>query len=746
MSEKSREDQENQADDCSEVHRVSGERPNIVCAVATVTATAFSCLVFSLFAPVATIAATTTTATLAPVVGSTQAVDTIQVEVRAQTEMDRLLKQVDIDGDKRITIDDLRLGHAECSGSSKRSRHSERSTGAASTFWLRDIEGRSYEVSGVYPLANLLQELKLAIDHRSPILQGRRIFENPVERISRSIREIYWDSLTRRVDAENLEKILPDSKLPKSEWRHLYVPAGDPVAFEYFSQAARAKPELKLKVWRWPGEMRGRHGVLALALEKRPEGGLAGVSFVVPGGRFNEMYGWDSYFEALGLLVDGRLDLAKAMVDNFVYQINHYGKILNANRSYYLNRSQPPFLTSMITAVHAEMAKTIQIKPEANKIKLETKLWLQTALRAAIKEYFDVWLAPERLTETGLSRYAGTGRGIPPEVEPGHFDHVLRPSARRHGLTVAELEKRYNAGTLKEPELDAFFAQDLAVRESGHDTTYRWTIDGRDRASDFVTVDLNSLLYKYELDIARLIEKEFGGRFTLAEGEGQEVMTGESWRERARRRKALMLQYLWNPKRKMFFDFCFKCSADQARSSYVSATAFYPLWAQDPADPTTRILEPKDAEASVRALLAELEAAGGVAATSRESLAKFGDPKRARQWDFPNGWAPHQMIIWEGLGNYGFTAVADRLIYKWLYTITKNAVDYNGTVPEKFDVVKRSHAVFAEYGNVGTDFAYITREGFGWMNASYQVGLKRLSPKWRPELEKLKPPEWLVFE
>ena len=78
---------------------------------------------------------------------------------------------------------------------------------------------------------------------------------------------------------------------------------------------------------------------------------------MVPGGRFNEMYGWDSYFEALGLLEDGRLDLAQAMVEHFLYEIRHYGQILNANRSYYLTRSQPPFLTSMGLAVYARLPK-----------------------------------------------------------------------------------------------------------------------------------------------------------------------------------------------------------------------------------------------------------------------------------------------------------------------------------------------------------------------------------------------------
>jgi alpha,alpha-trehalase len=101
------------------------------------------------------------------------------------------------------------------------------------------------------------------------------------------------------------------------------------------------------------------------------------------------------------------------------------------------------------------------------------------------------------------------------------------------------------------------------------------------------------------------------------------------------------------------------------------------------------------------------------------------------------------MVIWDGFINYGFSNEAIRLVYRWLYTITRNAVDYNGTVPEKFDVVKRTHKVYVEYGNVGTKFAYITKEGFGWMNASYQVGLKMLPQALRAYLDQIIPPEWL---
>ena len=132
---------------------------------------------------------------------------------------------------------------------------------------------------------------------------------------------------------------------------------------------------------------------------------------------------------------------------------------------------------------------------------------------------------------------------------------------------------------------------------------------------------------------------------------------------------------------------------------------------------------------------------GGIAGCAEEALLKIGENNMQRQWDFPNGWPPHQIIIWQGLLNYGYVDLAKELVYRWLWMITTNACDYNGTVPEKYDVVSASHKVFAEYGNQGTDFEYITKEGFGWMNASFQYGMTLLDDKLIASLNELVSPE-----
>jgi alpha,alpha-trehalase len=192
------------------------------------------------------------------------------------------------------------------------------------------------------------------------------------------------------------------------------------------------------------------------------------------------------------------------------------------------------------------------------------------------------------------------------------------------------------------------------------------------------------------------------------------------------------------------------------RSEYLSATTLYPLWASGPNICGASLLTPEMAGRVRTAALRELEAAGGLRATARSSLAKvrppttlersgdsFEEVSQGRQWEAPNGWAPHQMIAWVGLDRQGFPADAERLAYRWLYTIVKNAASYHGTVPEKFDVEARSHAVFQEYGNVNTEFSYIAEEGFGWMNASFVVGWQKLSPARRDALKRLVPPEEL---
>ncbi|HMK38175.1 MAG TPA: trehalase family glycosidase, partial [Bacteroidota bacterium] len=570
----------------------------------------------------------------------------------------------------------------------------------------------------------LLQELTMfketGIDTAQ--LDAERIFEKPVHRISRRIQEDFWRGLVRRIDERGLPALIRDDKVATEDGRHyLYVPSDDAVAASYFSGLEKRHPDWNLSTVVLPPritpeyvrDLKGRHGLLTLGLRETPSGDLEGEPFIVPGGRFNEMYGWDSYFIVLGLLKDGRVDIARSIVENCIYEIRHYGAILNANRTYYLTRSQPPFLTSMAIACYGRLPRN-----------RATRKWIAAAMEAAIAEYRNVWMNADHLTSTGLSRYFDSGTGAPPEVEPGHYDQIFEKYAKRAEMPADRLKNGYESGSLHVPELDAYFKHDRAMRESGHDSSYRLV----GCCADLVTVDLNSLLYKIESDIASILSSEFGGELTLSNGS---VESAAAWKAKAEERKALMNRYLWNPTQGMFFDYDF---VRGTQTTYLSATAFYPLWSGlATGDQARRLLQ---------AALPLLETAGGVAGSSLVSRGPVSRERPQYQWDYPFGWAPHQMLLWQGLMDYGYDGVARRLAYKWLYTMTLNAVQYNGTIPEKFDVELRTHEVFAEYGNVGTTFSYITREGFGWTNASYEVGLNLLPPELIDALNRLVPPEW----
>jgi alpha,alpha-trehalase len=349
--------------------------------------------------------------------------------------------------------------------------------------------------------------------------------------------------------------------------------------------------------------------------------------------------------------------------------------------------------------------------------------WLKSHLETVILEYNSVWMVKgKRLTTTGLNRYKSDGVGMPFEVEPGHFDDVLGPYAEKYNLPIREFEKQYLNRTLVDPELDEYFVHDRSLRESGHDTTNRLI----NTCANLNSVDVNSFLYKYEKDIAYLIKEYFNNSFQSADF----LYTSEDWDQKANFRKQKMNELCWNEESSMYFDYDY---VNEKQFPFEAATTFFPLWAG--------ICSEHQAKKLVEIALPQFIKSGGITGSTKASNANFPEDAPQRQWDYPFGWAPHQMLLWEGLLKYGYIEKAQEMIYRWLWLITKNAVDYNGTIPEKFDLETSSHKVFAEYGNVGTEFDYISKEGFGWVNASYQYGLEVLNDNLKQEINKLTPPE-----
>lgn len=555
-----------------------------------------------------------------------------------------------------------------------------------------------------------MQELYLAKEHgqATVYLDELRLNENPVNRLSRLITNEFWDNLTRVVDGSVIEKAGMDPKDWTDDPRpRIYVPRGAPEQFDYYSKVASERPEIRLEVCMLPEKitpeyvrsLNDKPGLLAVAMEKTldektGEETLKGVPFVVPGGRFNELYGWDSYMESIGLIASGKVHLAKAMVTNFVFSIQHYGKILNATRSYYLSRSQPPFLTDMASIVFEK------IKHEDNALD-----FLRTAILAAIKEYETVWIAAPRFDKrTSLSRYRPEGLGIPPETEASHFTHILEPYAKKRGLSTEEFVKAYNSDSIKEPELDRYFLHDRAVRESGHDTSYRL----EKVCANLATIDLNSLLYKYEKDIAHAIYHHFGdalpvpAEFCSGNMQPGHLMTSSFWERRAKLRKAAMDKYLWNEEKGMYVDYD---TVKKRQCDYESVTTLWALW--------SGVASPYQASRLVECALPLFEEAGGLASGTEKSRGVVGLDRPNRQWDWPYGWAPQQMLAWGGLKRYGYDEIAQRLAYKWLLMMTTAFVNYNGVVVEKYDVTRKDdpHKVDAEYGNQGLNFKGVAKEG-----------------------------------
>lgn len=606
-----------------------------------------------------------------------------------------LLQQEDTDQDKKITKDDL---------------------GPKRFVLVDELTKKEEMIEGTYHLSNLLQELATLKEKGELTAEVDLDFikEEPVQRISRKIRDDYWNELTRTIDKKGLEQILKDEKT-SNDIATLYVSAKDEQGVAYFQELEKELKSFKVAIlpenytMDYVDTLNSKPGILALALEKN-KSGLQGVPFVVPGGRFNEMYGWDSYFIAAGLLIDNQLDKAMAIAENFRYQIIHYGKILNANRSYYLTRTQPPLYSSLLVDI------VKQKTPDLN--------WLRLHLETVILEYNTVWMVQGgRLTPTALNRYKADGVGMPFEVEPGHFDDVLIAYAKKYNLPVREFEKQYLNRKLVDAELDMYFVHDRSLRESGHDTTDRLI----NTCANLNSVDINSFLYKYEKDIAYLIKSFFNNVFLSDDL----VYTSEQWEQKALFRKEKMNELCWNENAGMYFDYDF---VDEKQFPFEAATTFFPMWA--------KLCSEEQAKQLVEIALPKFVKTGGITgSTKASSIAYSHENAPQRQWDYPFGWAPHQMLLWQGLINYNYSDKAQEMVYRWLWLITKNAVEYNGTIPEKFDLEISSHKVFAEYGNVGTEFDYIAKEGFGWVNASYQLGLQILNNSLKLELNKMTSPE-----
>ena len=376
--------------------------------------------------------------------------------------------------------------------------------------------------------------------------------------------------------------------------------------------------------------------------------------YVVPGGRFREMYYWDSYFTMLGLEASGRGDLVAGMVQDFAYLIDTFGHVPNGTRTYYLSRSQPPFFFAMV-------ALTSPGDPSAAFARYLPQL----------RREYEFWMEGEPGLIAGAShrRVVALSDG---SVLNRFWDDsdAPRDEAYREDTELAHTSGR------PAPQL---FRDIRAAAESGWDFGSRWFADGRTKAAtdttEIVPVDLNSLLFGLENSIRAGCERH-----------GDAACASEFARRAAARRGAID-RYLWDEPEGVYLDYRW---TRKARVPRLSAAALYPLFVSAAS---------KAQAASVAKVTAQtLLKAGGIVTTPLAT---------GQQWDFPNGWAPLQWIAIAGFRGYGEAPLAATIACRWMAVV--NALyGRSGKLVEKYDVV--------DTGRRGGGGEYPLQDGFGWTN------------------------------
>jgi alpha,alpha-trehalase len=384
--------------------------------------------------------------------------------------------------------------------------------------------------------------------------------------------------------------------------------------------------------------------------------------YVVPGGRFREIFYWDSYFTLLGLKQSGRVNLIRNMVDNFAYLIDTYGFIPNGNRTYFLSRSQPPVFALMVQLL-AELNGPEVLTRYLPHLQQEYTFWMKGSELLAVDHPFDQRVA--RLEDgVVLNRY---------------FDATPRPRAEAYHKEV-ELTEAANAVGI---ESTVFYGHLRAACESGWDFSSRWFSDGQTMATTsaatLLPVDLNCVLYALER--------------TLCDAYRQTVdkAASERFEHLAENRKTALLQTFWDQDRGFYFDYDL---VTNRRATAQTLAAAFPLF--------FGLATPEQAQCVHDRLRSDFLKPGGWVTT----LVRSG-----QQWDSPNGWAPLQWIVYKGLMNYSFSETAAEGRDRWL-ALNDRVFRKTGKMMEKYNVEDDTLTAGGGY--------YPNQDGFGWTNGVYR--------------------------
>ncbi len=382
--------------------------------------------------------------------------------------------------------------------------------------------------------------------------------------------------------------------------------------------------------------------------------------YVVPGGRFREIYYWDSFFTMEGLMVSGREDLVEQMVRNFAYLIDTVGFIPNGNRAYYLGRSQPPFFAAMVELLASEDRD------------------LYTSFLPQMQKEYDFWMDGAADLSTGTPARLRVVRMPDGSVLNRYWDNYgePRPESFHEDVVVVKDMLSPNEETADPSEK---YRNLRAGAESGWDFSSRWFADGKSietiHTTDIIPVDLNSLLYFLEMKLAQGYDWS---------GNQEKAM---EYLDKAMERKAAIQKYLWDEDHGFYVDYDF---LNDNPTGILSMAAAYPLY--------FKIADKRQAKLVAQRLEDEFLRDGGFVTTLNET---------GQQWDWPNGWAPLQWIAINGLYNYEFNDLGNEAAQRWLQR-NREVYRATGKMMEKYNVVDVS--LLAGGGE------YALQDGFGWTN------------------------------
>lgn len=368
------------------------------------------------------------------------------------------------------------------------------------------------------------------------------------------------------------------------------------------------------------------------------EGDLIGLpyKYTVPSisNSFQSMFYWDTYFTGEGLIIDGHVELAQSNVGNMLSLVERYGKMLNGNRTYFENRSQPPYLSMMVESVYKET---------------KDKKWLRDVLPTLKKEY-DFWMS-RRISPIGLNHYSN-------EATVAQKKRMITILNKRLG----ENFQKKNEG-LTEDELLKIGSHFIAECESGWDFTPRF----QQRCEDFCPIDLNANLYYYEKNF-EYFASELGNQ-----------AEANDWLQKAKKRKNLINQYCRDNRSGVYYDYDY---INHKHSGVVSAAIFSLLYAQ--------VLSKEEVGQIKNELLDKLEYPYGISACEKK------DYGYVYQWSYPNGWAPLNYLAVRGLNNYGLKVDAKRISEKYLSMVIRSFKETNN-LWEKYNIVEGNVKVVNEY-------------------------------------------------